>query len=93
MSCPIPGPFPRLRAQALGRAHAVKTGRFVRRGEPTSSLIILIIQQPNNPNNNVRAGCSPAGRLFGAACLKSRAGLDLTAGRDVPRPSRLPSSR
>ena len=44
MSWPIRGLSLDLRAQEVGRARAVKTGRFVRRGERTSSLIIMCEQ-------------------------------------------------
>ena len=44
MSWPIRGLSLDLRAQDLGRARAVKTGRFVRGGEWTSSLIIMCKQ-------------------------------------------------
>jgi hypothetical protein len=67
VSWPIRGLSLDLRAQEVGRARAVKTGRFVRRGEPTSSLIIMCEQ----------AAPLQAGHL-GAACLKSRAGSNAT---------------
>ena len=86
MSWPIRGLSLDLRAQELGRARAVKTGRFVRRGEPTSSLIIMCEQAaPLQAGHLGPPASSPAPDRTQLA--------DSTAGRDAPRPSRLPSSR
>ena len=82
-----PGAFPSIYGRRkVGRARAVKTGRFVRGGEWTSSLIIMCKQAaPLQAGHLGLPASSPAPDRTQLA--------DSTAGRDAPRPSRLPSLR